>query len=164
MTGKEDMKRRLRFLVAGVLLILGCLFATMSFYGVSVVFNRTGSQPHRLLLVLWGRPFGRGDLVAFRFPGSRYYREGILFAKQARGMPGDDLEIRDDRTLWLNGVLLDTVRAADSKGEPVTPFYYRGKIPNGSYFLYAAVPRSYDSRYLGLIGKERIVGKVIPLF
>lgn len=79
-------------------------------------------------------------------------------------MPGDDLEIRADRTLWLNGVLLDSIRAADSKGEPVTPFYYRGKIPNGSYFLYAAAPKSYDSRYFGLIGKERIVGKVIPLF
>lgn len=158
------MKRRIQFLAAGILLILASLFAAMSFWGVSIAFNQTGSQPNRLLLVLSGRPFGRGDLVAFRFPGSRYYREGILFAKQVRGLPGDDLEIRDDRTLWLNGVLLDTVRAADSKGEPVVPFYYRGKIPNGSYFLYAAAPKSYDSRYFGLIGKERIVGKVIPLF
>lgn len=158
------MKRRIQFQIAGILLTSACVFAAMSFYGVSIVFNRTGSQPNWLLLVLWDRPFGRGDLVAFRFPGSRYYREGILFAKQARGMPGDDLEIRADRTLWLNGVLLDTVRAADSKGEPVTPFYYRGKIPNGSYFLYAAAPKSYDSRYFGPIGKERIVGKVIPLF
>lgn len=164
MIGKRHMKRQTRVLVAGTLLILGCLFTGMSFYGVSIALNQTGSQPNWLLLVLWGRPFGRGDLVAFRFPGSRYYGDGILFAKQVRGMPGDNLEIRDDRTFWLNGALLDTVRAADSKGEPVTPFYYRGKIPDGSYFLYAAAPKSYDSRYFGLIGKERIVGKVIPLF
>lgn len=148
----------------GTALVLASLFFVMLLYGVSVGVNLTRSQPYRLFLILGDRPFGRGDLVAFCFPGSRYYEEGTLFVKEVRGGPGDRLEIGEDRTVWLNGAFLDTVRATDSKGRPVEPFYFRGAIPEGFYFLYAGVPNSYDSRYYGLAERERIVGKVIPLF
>jgi len=157
-------KKKLRYPAVGATLVLAGLFSVMSLHGISVGVNMTRSQPYRLFLVLRGRPFGRGDLVAFRFPGSRYYGEGTLFAKEVRGWPGDHLEIRDDRTVWLNGEFLDTVRATDSRGRPVEPFYFRGAIPEGFYFLYAGVPNSYDSRYYGLAGRERIMGRVIPLF
>jgi signal peptidase I len=66
--------------------------------------------------------------------------------------------------VWLNGEFLDTVRATDSKGRVVEPFLFDGIIPKDAYFLYSHAPNSYDSRYYGLIGKDRIVGKVIPLF
>jgi len=157
-------KKKLRYLAVGATLVLTGLFSMMSFYGISVGVNLTRSQPYCLFLILRGRPFGRGDLVAFRFPGSRYYGEGTLFAKEVRGWPGDRLEIREDRAVWLNGEFLDTVRATDSKGRPVEPFYFRGMIPDGSYFLYAAAPNSYDSRYYGLAERNRIMGRVVPLF
>lgn len=157
-------KKRFPYLVVGAMLALAGLFSVMLFSGISIGVNLTRSQPHRLFLILRERPFGRGDLVAFRFPGSRYYKEATLFVKEIRGGPGDHLEIGENRTVWLNGEFLDTVRATDSKGRPVEPFRYRGTIPVGFYFLYAGVPNSYDSRFYGLAERERIVGKVIPLF
>lgn len=157
-------KKRFPYLAVGAMLALAGLFSVMLLYGISVGVNLTRSQPHRLFLILRDRPFGRGDLVAFRFPGSRYYEEGTLFVKEIRGGPGDHLEIGEDWTVWLNGAFLDTVRATDSKGRAVDSFYFQGAIPEGFYFLYAGVPNSYDSRYYGLVGRERIVGRVIPLF
>lgn len=146
-----------------VLAVIG-IEAAFAFIGVSVGINPTASQPNRLFIILKGQPPQRGDLAAFRFPGSRYYREGVLFVKEVEGLPGDHLQIRSDRTVKLNGIFLDTVRATDSQGRAVEPFLFDGVIPDGAYFLYAPAQNSYDSRYYGLIGKERIVGKVIPLF
>ncbi|MFQ5779173.1 MAG: signal peptidase I [Nitrospiria bacterium] len=131
--------------------------------GVTIGINPTASQPYRFFLILEGRPFVRGDLVAFRFPGSRYYKEGTLFVKEVKGMPGDLLEIREDKAVRLNGEYLDEARAADSNGEAVGPFHFNGIIPEGSYFFYAPFINSYDSRYYGLIKEGRIVGRVIPL-
>jgi conjugative transfer signal peptidase TraF len=146
-----------------VLAMIGINLA-LAYFGVSIGVNPTQSQPYRFFLVLKDRPFGRGDLIAFRFPGSEYYKEGSLFVKEIEGISGDYLEIREDRTVWLNAEFLDHVWAADSKRKAVQPFLFSGIIPEGHYFLYAPAPNSYDSRYYGLIGKERIIGKVIPLF
>lgn len=146
-----------------VLTVIG-IEATLVLYGVSLGINPTASQPYRLFIILKGQQPRRGDLVAFRFLGSRYYREGVLFVKEVEGLPGDRLEIRNDRMVTLNGRFLDTVRATDSQGKAVDPFLFNGVIPDGAYFLYSPARNSYDSRYYGLIGKERFVGKVVPVF
>jgi conjugal transfer pilin signal peptidase TrbI len=133
-------------------------------FGISIGINPTASQPYRIFIILKGPPPGRDGLVVFSFPGTRYYREGVLFVKEVKGLPGDRLEIRGDRTVRLNGEFIDTVRATDSQGRGVDPFLYDGVIPTGSYFLYSPARNSYDSRYYGLIKRERIVGKAIPLY
>jgi len=38
------------------------------------------------------------------------------------------------------------------------------KIPDGYYFVAGSHPRSYDSRYFGLITKENILNVVVPLW
>jgi conjugal transfer pilin signal peptidase TrbI len=145
-----------------VLSIIG-IQATLALLGISLGINPTTSQPYRLFLILKGQPAVRGDLIAFHFPGSRYYPEGSLFVKKITGIPGDHLSIRNDRTVQLNGAFLDRIRATDSAGRAVEPFFFDGIIPDGTYFLYSRAPNSYDSRYYGLIRGDRIVGRVIPL-
>jgi conjugative transfer signal peptidase TraF len=137
--------------------------AVLALVGISIGINPTASQPHRLFIVLHGRSFGREDLVAFRFGGSRYYPEETIFVKVVKGLPGDRLEIREDRTVRLNGARLDSVRATDSHGRTVEPFRFEGVIPENDYFLYSATPNSYDSRYYGLVAKSQIIGRVEPL-
>lgn len=137
--------------------------AVRAFVGISIGINPTASQPHRVFIVLHGRSFGRDDLVAFRFGGSRYYPAGTVFVKAVKGLPGDRLEIREDRTVWLNGTRLDSVRATDSQGRTVEPFQFEGVIPEDTYFLYSAAPNSYDSRYYGLVTKSQIIGRVVPI-
>ena len=156
--------RKALSVISGLVIVFIGVEAALAVFGIMIGINPTASQPYRLFIILKGRPAGRGELIAFNFPGSHYYPEGALFVKEIEGLPGDHLEVRLDRTVWLNGEFLDTVRATDSQGKAVVPFYFNGFIPENHYFLYAPVPNSYDSRYYGLIGKERIVGKVIPLF
>lgn len=145
-----------------VLLVIGSQ-AVMALSEVSIGINPTASQPHRVFIVLHGRPFGRGDLVAFGFSGSRYYPPGTVFVKEVRGLPGDRLAIRADRTVRLNDAAIDLVRATDSKGRAVEPFLFEGVVPEDAYFLYSPAPNSYDSRYYGLIAKSQIIGRVLPL-
>ncbi len=147
---------------AMVIVVIGSQ-AVLALLGISVGINPTASQPYRVLAVLRGRSFERGDLIAFRFAGSRYYAEGTVFVKVVKGLPGDRLEIREDRTVWLSGARLDSVRATDSKGGAVVPFRFDGVIPENAYFLYSAAPNSYDSRYYGLVTKSQILGRVVPL-
>jgi conjugal transfer pilin signal peptidase TrbI len=156
------LKKSVRVAWTLVLIVIG-VGALLAFFGVSIGINPTASQPYRLFAIVKGHPSGRGDLIAFRFPGSRYYPEGTLFVKEIIGIPGDHLEIRSDRTVRLDGSFLDTVRATDSQGKAVQPFLFDGIIPEGAYFLYSPARNSYDSRYYGLIGKDRIVGRAIPL-
>lgn len=37
------------------------------------------------------------------------------------------------------------------------------QIPDGYYFVAGTHPRSYDSRYFGLVSKEEIISKVVPI-
>lgn len=157
---------RYRKTVITIRVIAALLLATvlsLRLSRISIEVNLTHSHPCLLFALLWGRSAAKEELVAFRFSGSRYYPEGTIFAKKIAAIPGDRLEIRRDRTVWINGVFLDTVQAKDSKGRPVEPFYYVGVIPAGKYFLYSPAARSYDSRYFGLVDQERLVGKVITL-
>lgn len=146
-----------------VVLIVVTGQAVLAVFRISIGINPTASQPHRVFIVLHGRSFGRDDLVAFRFGGSRYYPEGTIFVKVVKGLPGDRLEIREDRTVWLNGALLDSIRATDSHGRMVERFRFEGVIPEDTYFLYSPAPNSYDSRYYGLVAKRQIIGRVVPL-
>lgn len=145
-----------------VLVVIGGK-AVLALSGVSIGINPTASQPHRMFVVLHGRPFGRDDLVAFQFSGSRYYPAGTVFVKAVKGLPGDQLEIRQDRTVRLNDAAMNAVRATDSRGRAVEPFLFEGAIPSDRYFLYSAAPNSYDSRYYGLIAKSQIIGRAVPL-
>ncbi|MEW6682672.1 MAG: signal peptidase I [Nitrospirota bacterium] len=145
-----------------VLIVVGGQ-AALALSGISIGINPTASQPYRVFIVLHGRPFGRGDLVAFRFGGSRYYPAGTIFVKEVKGLAGDRLEIRQDRTVRLNEAAMDAVRATDSKGRAVEPFLFEGTIPSDRHFLYSDAPNSYDSRYYGLIAKSQIIGRAVPL-
>lgn len=147
---------------AMVLVVIGSQ-AVLALLGISIGINPTASQPYRVLAVLRGRAFERGDLIAFRFEGSRYYPAGTVFVKVVKGLPGDRLETREDHTVWLNGERLDSIRATDSTGRRVEPFRFEGVIPENAYFLYSAAPNSYDSRYYGLVAKSQIIGRVMPL-
>lgn len=161
-TFNRRVERWTIFAWAAVLVVVGGQ-AVLALSGISIGINPTESQPHRVFIVLHGRSFGRGDLVAFRFSGSRYYPEGTVFVKAVKGLPGDRLEIRGDRQVRLNEAAMDTVRATDSQGRAVEPFLFEGGIPEDKYFLYSAALNSYDSRYYGLIAKSEIIGRVVPV-
>ena len=101
----------------------------------------------------------RGDIVVYRYPDET----GTLFLHRVIGVPGDRIEIRDQVVSVNDGVLIEsyaqhTDRACmagdvrDNLG-PVT-------VPPDAYFVLGDNrEESLDSRFLGPIGKERILGQ-----
>jgi signal peptidase I len=125
-------------------------------------------------LVEWGGP-QRGDIVVFRPPG-----ETERYVKRVVGVPGDVLELRDNR-LYVNGEPTSRPRAP-GRGVRVEREVLEGRghaillspdrpspldsfeplvVPPGHYFVMGDNrDDSKDSRYFGVVPRERIVGRV----
>jgi len=143
------------------------------------------SIPFRLALglpppVAW-RP---GMLVQFHVRDLRpYYPAGTVFTKIVAAVPGDRLRL-EGRTFRVNGAVIGTARATDSKGRPAW-LYIPAPGPDGScpvtsprslvaatvectilpghLFVLGVHDRSFDSRYFGIVTAVEVIGRVLPL-
>jgi len=96
----------------------------------------------------------RGDIVAYRDPETDKVHVFRLV-----GLPGETLRIRDG-SVFIN--------RAPLQGPPWSNIHYSGhpmekaaKIPSDSYYVLGDNSRaSRDSRYIGFIPMENIIGKV----
>ncbi len=103
----------------------------------------------------------RGEIVVF-------HQEGEMWVKRVVGMPGDSIDIREG-DVYINGILYDEQAYLKNTGistpnspwdEPVD-FPYT--VPHNHYFLMGDNRMdSRDSRYIGAISRDEIVGK--PIF
>ena len=106
----------------------------------------------------------RGDIVLFRFPDD----QGPLLIYRVIGVPGDEVQVRDQR-VTVNGDVLpesyaqhtdDTILAGTVRDHlgPVT-------VPPDQYFVMGDNREwSLDSRFLGTINLETIVGQVLFIY
>ena len=88
----------------------------------------------------------------------------VPYLKTVRGVPGMRIEIRPDRTVFLDGVSVGRAKTHALDGRPLEAIA-PGVIPPGRYFLHAGHPDSHDSRYaeIGLVPRARILGRAIAL-
>ncbi len=157
------------------LLVGDFLFVNKALYGAEVPF--IGAKLPAI------REPDRGDIVVFASVEER----GVNVVKRIVGMPGDTLSMRDN-VLRRNGENVDEPWAirTDPDGDPAVaqmrswqirylvgrdPGTYRPTlknwgpivIPPDSFFVMGDNrDNSYDSRYWGLVGRNRIKGR--PLF
>ncbi len=106
----------------------------------------------------------RGDVVVFRYPGDA----GQLFLHRVIGVPGDRIEIRH-QAVFLNGQALaepyvqhtDTSIMAGNVRDHLGPV----AVPPDSYFMLGDNrENSLDSRFLGSISQEHILGQVVFIY
>ncbi|MGH7968926.1 MAG: signal peptidase I [Limisphaerales bacterium] len=134
-------------------------------------------------LAQWSNP-ARGDIVVFFSP-----YDGKRLVKRVIGLPGDTIELRNDR-LVLNGQPIDYKAIADEllrdvapkdradhlfaaeklpgkthivaafPGVPAKRDFGPFRVPEGHYFMMGDNrDDSFDSRYYGAIERSRIVGR-----
>ena len=96
-------------------------------------------------------PPQRGDIVVFHIAD----REGADLVKRVVGLPGEAVELRDGR-VFIDGTLLPEPYLTgfdDSNEAPLS-------VPEGHYYVLGDNRGvSYDSRFMGPIPMERIIGK-----
>jgi signal peptidase I len=136
----------------------------------------------RWRLAEWGAPL-RGDIVVLYSP-----EDGMRLIKRIIGLPGDTIELKDNRLL-ING---DKVAYGPYEGEGPEdgmsqylltedlvarrhavmfdpdltgcPSYGPKTVPEGSYFVMGDNrDNSKDSRYIGFIPKDRVVGRALSV-
>jgi hypothetical protein len=146
------------------------VFAGLSVWLFSVAFVLapidTPSIDARLVLVVRDVPFGRGDLVAYRYQGTPtwiYYRDYAMIHYVA-GLPGDSIERRGNE-IYVNGRSMGVLQPYSvhiARLDPIEP----AVIPPGYLYVMSPNGRGFDSRYAlhGLLPQEAVFGRGIALF
>jgi conjugal transfer pilin signal peptidase TrbI len=165
-------------------------FLTLSHY-VTFAVNITDSLPQKVFLILkQEKTVGRGEFAAFPWEGNRPYPAGLTFIKEVAAIPGDVITVDEKREFtvamkpyqnWIPegvgqakaaettyrslGIAKKEGTVGNMKGVPLE-LGFTGTVPEGYFYMHAWHKDSLDSRYalLGLIPKEKIVGRAIPLF
>ena len=96
-------------------------------------------------------PPQRGDIVVFHIAD----REGADLVKRVIGLPGETVELRDGR-VFIDGELLPEPYLTGFDDSDEAPL----SVPEGHYYVLGDNRGvSYDSRFMGPIPMEQIIGK-----
>lgn len=141
--------------------------------GQMILVNRNAYQPfdvgdlvdwipgvpeqHWFTIVDWGEP-ARGDVIVFTPPEPAQQKPYI---KRVIGLPGDHVQITEDRTVLVNGVELDENYIGDYSTRCTnSPLNCDVTVPPGHVFtLGDNRSGSEDSRFYGMVSEDRIIGK-----
>ena len=132
--------------------------------GTTLVINASWSAPHwgyaRIPIYLWPFDIKRGDWIQFTPPVEAPWP----YVKQVRGVAGDVVGVRDDRTVTVNGEPVGIAKTRSLDGRPLD-VALPTIIPAGHHFVLAPHPDSHDSRYaeIGLIPGRAVMARVWPL-
>lgn len=160
MSGTENTVKK-RALLALRVGILAGLSAGIWYVGDRLDWVRGDSIP---VTVAWisGGPVQKGDYVLFeaQHPIINEGRKSHL-TKQVVCVEGQQLAYQAD-TFSCDGQVLGAVIHKTFDGTPIEVAAFNGVIPAGKVFVMGPHPRSFDSRYLGLLDRAQLT-RVEPL-
>lgn len=140
----------------GAVLIVSAFFLITPF---GLILNTTASLPTTLFLSLKKQEVTRGQYAFFTHP---CFDQVVI--KKVVGVAGDRV-YRKGSEVFVNDVLVGTLKEKCSTGQPLTPVAEQ-KIPENAYFVAGLSERSFDSRYadFGFIQKGQMLGRAWALF
>lgn len=172
-----SVRRWLRawYALAGVTVAI-CLFSLFSPW--TLRWNITASLPEGLYLATAyrGQPLALHDIVCFAYEPPawaakrRYYEPGFVLCKYVLALPGERIELAG-RTVAAHtpgqpARWLGDFAERDLRGRPVPPaIHERFLLKSDQYWLGSTRhTRSFDSRYLGPIARDRLLYTLTPLY
>ncbi len=165
-TERDRLKRSHRFRstmrsTIAILIVVAAIAVLVSMLWLPVLQIYGGSmtptlQDGEIIFMYKTTDFETGDILAF------YYNNKILVKRVICG-PGDWINITEDGTVSVNGVVLDEPYITDkSLGECDLTFPYQ--VPDECYFAmgdHRSVSVDSRSSVVGCIRHEQIIGKVV---
>lgn len=114
-----------------------------------------------------------GQYVLFRLPLEKM--KGMTVSESVRqgqdvraikrvGCDEGEMLRRRGRAFYCGEEFLGTAKEKSSAGKPLVPADVTGEIPRGQVFLIGDSPDSFDSRYFGLVSKDRYLAWARPIF
>ena len=97
----------------------------------------------------------RGDIIAFTYEDTKYLIKRVI------GLPGDHISIIDNK-VYINGryYVEDYLKDVDTPDFDLQDLGYN-EVPEGMYFVLGDNrDNSLDSRKIGLVSKEDIIGEI----
>lgn len=138
---------------AGAILCSTLLLSAMQVRGTSMEPTLSEGE---VLLSVRNPSLRSGDIVAF-------YYDNKLLLKRVIATAGEEVDIREDGTVYVNGAKLDeTYISAASRGDCTTEFPCT--VPDGRLFVLGdnrAVSVDSRSSAIGCIAEKSVAGKVI---
>jgi conjugative transfer signal peptidase TraF len=155
--------RILAVTTAGVLLMVPSLQGAAPRF----VWNASASLPLGLYRIEPG-PVSRGDLVLIRPPpdiAELAHRRGYLpksacLIKIVLAVAGDQV-CRFGTHVIVRGVLVARALPRDTLGRRMPVWHGCRRLTSGELFVFADNPRSFDSRYFGVVSEARVVGQAV---
>lgn len=130
-----------------------------------LIWNATPSSP-RGLYVVHGTPAQVGAFAVVRPPpraaslaaARGYLPRGVPLIKTVAAARGDRVCARGDR-VWINGRFAVVRRRADGAGRALPRWQGCETLAAGQVLLLGlGHGNSFDSRYFGTVGRERVIG------
>jgi conjugative transfer signal peptidase TraF len=92
-----------------------------------------------------------------------YLRAGMLLIKPVAAEAGD-IVCRQGSRVSVNGRTLARARPSDPAGRPLPAWSGCLRLDAGKIFVLSARPGSFDSRYIGPIERDHVLGTAIPVW
>lgn len=151
---------------AGVFLAAGFVISVLvSHYTIGVDLQKRACLPWRVYLIEKGTPaaISGGDVIQFTARRMGHGFDGRHVIKMIAGVPGDRVVVKGDR-VTVNGRDYGALDLIGKLQRRPGGFDRVEQVPAGSVFVVGTEPRSYDSRYWGMVKIEEIDGSVTPIW
>lgn len=104
----------------------------------------------------------RGDVVIFKYPiNEKEHKKSIRYVKRLIGLPGDKIEIANNRLIINNEVIEESYIAQGSTMSDFGPI----TVPKDQYFMMGDNrDHSNDSRYWGFVDRKYIIAKALVVY
>lgn len=104
-----------------------------------------------------------GDYVSFHSDRLEpYITRDAVITKQVRGLPGDEIRITRDK-LYINGLFSGNLNLLTRLQKPSGAYDQTYRVPANHIFVLGSHPRSYDSRYWGVLHVREVFARAKPI-
>jgi len=144
-------------------LAMALMFLIPSWYKHAVVridITSQDSLPHKVWVTK--KNFTNEEYVLFIPPLDKYTKNADFYLKKIACRPNQKLETKD-LVYLCDGKPITKAKTKDLDGNDLKYLKFNLLIPKDMFFVIGTHPHSYDSKYIGLISKKRIVRGATPL-